>query len=110
LFVYSESWPKLPIAEYRFTFSKATTTSGLLNYLQQETGVQLHHDRQITQIGNKMFFLAHGDGLGPGDTGYKFMKKIFRTGLTSGFSVGYILILAPERRYIFPEKAAMPMK
>lgn len=48
------------------------------DYLQQETGVQLHHDRQITQIGNKWFFLAHGDGLGPGDKGYKFMKKIFQ--------------------------------
>ena len=48
------------------------------DYLQQETGVQLHHDRQITQIGNKWFFLAHGDGLGPGDKGYKLMKKIFQ--------------------------------
>jgi len=49
-----------------------------LNYLQQEVGIQLHHDRLITQIGNKWFFLAHGDGLGPGDNGYKCMKKIFR--------------------------------
>lgn len=49
-----------------------------LNYLQRETGIQLHSDRQITQLGNKWFFLAHGDGLGPGDTGYKFMKKIFQ--------------------------------
>jgi UDP-2,3-diacylglucosamine hydrolase len=48
------------------------------DYLQQETGVQLHHDRKITQIGNKWFFLAHGDGLGPGDKGYKLMKKIFQ--------------------------------
>jgi UDP-2,3-diacylglucosamine hydrolase len=49
-----------------------------LNYLQHETGIQLHSDREITQLGNKWFFLAHGDGLGPGDTGYKFMKKIFQ--------------------------------
>ena len=26
----------------------------------------------------KKFYLAHGDGLGPGDAGYKFIKKIFR--------------------------------
>lgn len=49
-----------------------------LNYLQQEIGIHLNHDRIITQIGNKCFFLAHGDGLGPGDNGYKFMKKIFQ--------------------------------
>lgn len=49
------------------------------DYLQQETGIQLHHDRQIIQIGSKMFFLAHGDGLGPGDKSYKFMKKIFQS-------------------------------
>jgi len=24
-----------------------------------------------------MFYLAHGDGLGPGDEGYKFLKKVF---------------------------------
>ena len=25
-----------------------------------------------------MFYLAHGDGLGPGDYGYKFIKKVFQ--------------------------------
>ena len=28
-------------------------------------------------MGAKKFFIGHGDGLGPGDQGYKFMKKIF---------------------------------
>jgi len=48
------------------------------NYLQTEVGIQLHNGKQIIQLGNKWFFLAHGDGLGPGDKGYKFMKKVFR--------------------------------
>ena len=26
----------------------------------------------------KRFLIGHGDGLGPGDKGYKFLKKIFR--------------------------------
>jgi len=28
-------------------------------------------------IGNTTFFIGHGDGLGPGDKGYKRMKKVF---------------------------------
>jgi UDP-2,3-diacylglucosamine hydrolase len=27
------------------------------------------------------FYIGHGDGLGPGDHGYKFIKKIFRNPL-----------------------------
>jgi UDP-2,3-diacylglucosamine hydrolase len=48
------------------------------NYLQNEVGLQLHSDKLIIQLGNKKFFLAHGDGLGPGDKGYKVMKKVFQ--------------------------------
>ena len=29
------------------------------------------------RIGNKVFCLGHGDGLGPGDYGYKFMRWVF---------------------------------
>lgn len=49
-----------------------------LNYLKKEVGIELHDSKLITVMGNKCVFLAHGDGLGPGDTGYKFMKKIFK--------------------------------
>jgi len=49
-----------------------------LDYLKNEVGIELHNDRLITVLGKKCFFLAHGDGLGPGDTGSKFLKKIFR--------------------------------
>ena len=47
------------------------------NYLNKELGVQLHRDPIIRSFGGKIFFLAHGDGLGPGDTGYKILKKVF---------------------------------
>ncbi len=46
-------------------------------YLQKEIGIQLHwHPETLVMMGKK-FYLAHGDGLGPGDNGYKFLKKVF---------------------------------
>ncbi len=32
----------------------------------------------IKELNGKKFFLGHGDGLGKGDNGYKFIKKVFR--------------------------------
>ena len=29
------------------------------------------------EINGKKFLLGHGDGLGPGDYGYKFIKSVF---------------------------------
>lgn len=49
----------------------------VFNYLPEETGVILHRKPFSYEFKNKKFFLAHGDGLGPGDKGYKFLKKIF---------------------------------
>lgn len=48
------------------------------NYFQQELGMQVYFDPEAFAIGDVTFYLAHGDGLGPGDYGYKFLKKIFR--------------------------------
>ncbi len=47
------------------------------DYLQKEINIQLFRQPEIKIFGNKKFYLAHGDGLGPGDTGYKFLKKVF---------------------------------
>jgi len=49
----------------------------MFGYLEDEIGVTLHKKYQVVEIDNKRFFLGHGDGLGPGDTGYKILKKIF---------------------------------
>lgn len=48
------------------------------NYLQKEIGIHLHRHPESREILGKVFYLAHGDGLGPGDTGYKILKKVFR--------------------------------
>jgi UDP-2,3-diacylglucosamine hydrolase len=47
------------------------------SYLQEETGIQLHRDPEFRSFNGKNFYLAHGDGLGPGDHGYKLIKKVF---------------------------------
>jgi UDP-2,3-diacylglucosamine hydrolase len=45
-------------------------------YLQKEVKMQLHTHPEIIKLMDKTFYLAHGDGLGPGDNGYKFLKKV----------------------------------
>ncbi len=48
------------------------------SYLQNEVGVKLLHQPYIADIEGKTFCLGHGDGLGDGDWGYKFMNGIFK--------------------------------
>jgi UDP-2,3-diacylglucosamine hydrolase len=50
----------------------------MFGYMEEECGVKLHHEPVEREWNGKKFFIAHGDGLGPGDHGYKFIKKIFR--------------------------------
>ncbi|MCX6266975.1 MAG: UDP-2,3-diacylglucosamine diphosphatase [Bacteroidetes bacterium] len=47
------------------------------DYLTKELNIQLHRDPEFREFSGKHFYLAHGDGLGPGDNGYKFIKKVF---------------------------------
>ncbi|WP_238480284.1 UDP-2,3-diacylglucosamine diphosphatase [Mangrovibacterium lignilyticum] len=49
----------------------------VFDYLPNELGIQVHYEEMRITLGNKRFFLAHGDGLDPFDTGYLFLKKIF---------------------------------
>lgn len=47
------------------------------DYLSKEIGAEVFFDRRHFIIDGKKFFIAHGDGLGPNDKGYKRMKKLF---------------------------------
>ncbi len=47
------------------------------NYFEEELGVPVFFEKRYYDINDKKFLLAHGDGLGPGDKGYKRMKKVF---------------------------------
>jgi len=46
-------------------------------YFEEELGIPVYHKPQEFNIQNYDFFIGHGDGLGPGDKGYKRMKKVF---------------------------------
>lgn len=46
-------------------------------YLEKEIGVKVYHKEQVMTLGDKQFFLSHGDGLGSFDKGYKRLKKLF---------------------------------
>lgn len=48
------------------------------DYFQKELNILLYHQPAEFNFDGKEFFIGHGDGLGPGDKGYKFIKKIFR--------------------------------
>lgn len=47
------------------------------NYFEEELGIPVFFEKRYYEINGKHFLLAHGDGLGPGDKGYKRMKKVF---------------------------------
>ncbi|HVY74241.1 MAG TPA: UDP-2,3-diacylglucosamine diphosphatase [Puia sp.] len=48
------------------------------NYFEQELNVPVYYEPKTFLRNGKKFLIGHGDGLGPGDHGYKFLKKIFR--------------------------------
>ncbi len=46
-------------------------------YLEEECGVILHRKPETTEIYDKVFYLAHGDGLGDPDHKFKLLRKVF---------------------------------
>jgi UDP-2,3-diacylglucosamine hydrolase len=50
-------------------------------YFEKELNIPVYHQPKIFEWNNKRFYIGHGDGLGPGDHGFKFIKKIFRNRL-----------------------------
>ena len=45
----------------------------------EELGMRRCVQPYVTEIGGKTFCLGHGDGLGPGMRGYKFLRRIFHS-------------------------------
>ena len=46
-------------------------------YFQEELNIPVYHKPCEFTFNGKTFFIGHGDGLGPGDKGFKRMKKVF---------------------------------
>ena len=55
------------------------------DYFQKELNIPVYHKPQEFEFSGKKFFVGHGDGLGPGDHGYKRMKKVFTNPLSKWF-------------------------
>ena len=57
----------------------------MADYFEKELGIPVFHEPQIYTFNNKKFFIGHGDGKGPGDLGYKRMKKVFTNPISKWF-------------------------
>ena len=64
----------LGIAIYFFT---GNHDMWMFRYFEEEFGIPIYRKPIVREIYGKTFFIGHGDGLGPGDHGYKFLKKVF---------------------------------
>jgi UDP-2,3-diacylglucosamine hydrolase len=47
-------------------------------YFEKELNIPVYFESKSFEFSGKKFYIAHGDGLGPGDHGYKMMKSVFR--------------------------------
>ncbi|HET9951312.1 MAG TPA: UDP-2,3-diacylglucosamine diphosphatase [Candidatus Eisenbacteria bacterium] len=52
------------------------------DYLRREIGISFHDEPIPLSIQGRKILLAHGDGLGPGDAGYKLLKGVLRARLS----------------------------
>ena len=53
----------------------------MFDYFEKEMGIVIYREPQVLEIGNKKVLVGHGDGLGPGDHTYKFLKKFFNSSI-----------------------------
>lgn len=46
-------------------------------FFSDELGLHVHKNATSVAIGDKRFYVTHGDGLAEQDSGYRFLKRIF---------------------------------
>lgn len=49
----------------------------MFGYLEKELGAKVYREPQQLKINDVLIWIGHGDGIGSGDKGYKFLKRIF---------------------------------
>lgn len=54
-------------------------------YFEEELNIEVFHEPQEFIFNGNKFLIGHGDGLGPGDHRYKFIKKVFRNKISQAF-------------------------
>ena len=60
-------------------FFKGNHDMWMFHYFEKELGATIITNELVIERNGKKFYLHHGDGLGPGDHYYKFLKKFFRS-------------------------------
>lgn len=65
------------------------------DYFQRELGVVTHAGALELAVQGRRVLVLHGDGEGPGDHGYKFLKRVVRSPLT----IGLARLLHPDLLY-----------
>jgi UDP-2,3-diacylglucosamine hydrolase len=50
----------------------------IFDYFTKELNITIVRDPEVLALNGKKLYIGHGDGLGPGDYFYKFIKKVFR--------------------------------
>ena len=74
------------------TFFTGNHDLWMRDYFQKELNINVYRQPITLTIGTTRFLIGHGDGLGPGDKGYKLMKKLF----TNPFSQWLFRWLHPD--------------
>ncbi|MEX0980316.1 MAG: UDP-2,3-diacylglucosamine diphosphatase [Gemmatimonadota bacterium] len=52
------------------------------SFLREEIGLIFHQDPLVVPLAGRDVFIAHGDGLGKGDLGYRLLRLVLRGSLT----------------------------
>ena len=55
------------------------------DYFEKELNIPVYRNNKEFTFNNKTFLIGHGDGKGPGDKGYKRMKRVFTNSLSKTF-------------------------
>jgi UDP-2,3-diacylglucosamine hydrolase len=72
---------------------------------KKEMNIAVYFEPKAFEFDGKKYWIGHGDGLGPGDHGYKFLKKYFGILYANGYSEYYHLALVSAWLYYFSRKS-----
>ena len=70
---------ELADAGVKITLFKGNHDMWMFDYFKKELNADIISDDLVLERNGKRIYLHHGDGIGPGDGKYKFLKKFFRS-------------------------------
>ena len=84
----------------------------IFSYFEEELGIKTYRAPIIETLHGKTLMIGHGDGLGPGDKGYKFLKKVFANKVCQwlferihpNLGIGIANYWSKESRYANPDQ------